>query len=624
MKHIFRLICLAVMACVTISASAESLWAIPEEIPDKPFSGSGTQTDPYRISTAHDMVVLSYICKKASASYTKGKYYVLTTDIVLNDVSEPFTQTNYSSYTKLPIKLSGGVFCGNFDGRGHTITGLVFHEDYDFGLFGNTENATISNVTLDYVALPVNKSYAGVSVLTYKSENTVFNNVHIKNVSCFYQPDVWKDVINYGTFAYSADDTVVFNDCSVQIQFLEEIYGGYYGGFVAKNNGDLYFNRCKADGKICIKGTASSDYAVGGFIGYNYDNLFINQCLSTVDIQNPCNSYKRGLTTGVGGIVGLHNGYTLSINESAYIGNIELNNPISNDYGLGGLIGNCDEDAECTNCAVISKISLNNTGPCYGYFGQLIGNCQGDVTVNNCVIASKSSYSSTETAGDDIVDPVIADDSNSKTLKNSGNIYHYVTLNSSPMESSRITNATYCSDLLTNDAYLTTLNSGSSRTIWGRYNNESSSFNGAPLPVACGGILSARKGSGTETEPYLIETEEDLRQMQEESRSMTTIGVYYKLNADISMSSEAFPAIGYDVDHAFQGHFDGAGHHIRGMVASDGSLFRYMCGTVENLALVDFSAVEGCENVAPIALIVGTGSTLTGTVKNCYASGDLW
>lgn len=49
MRYYLRLLSVAVMACVAVTSAA---WTIPTEMPQNPFSGgSGTQTDPYRIST---------------------------------------------------------------------------------------------------------------------------------------------------------------------------------------------------------------------------------------------------------------------------------------------------------------------------------------------------------------------------------------------------------------------------------------------------------------------------------------------------------------------------------------------------------------------------------------------
>ena len=144
-------------------------------------------------------------------------------------------------------------------------------------------------------------------------------------------------------------------------------------------------------------------------------------------------------------------------------------------------------------------------------------------------------------------------------------------------------------------------------------------------------MLGARKGTGTADNPFLIETEDDLRDLSKESKSADLYGKYYKLNADIVMSNEPFPAIGRNSACPFRGNFNGNGHSITGMVAANGSMFAYMCGTVEGLALLDFSAAEGCTDVAPIAMTLGwnvpdgsAGGLYTGTVTNCYASGDLW
>ncbi|MGM9860249.1 MAG: hypothetical protein ACI31C_05770, partial [Muribaculaceae bacterium] len=623
MRYYLRILSVAVMACVAVTAAA---WTNPTEVPATPFSGAGTSTDPYRISTAQDLVNFSYICKNAGSSATKDKYYVMTNDIVLNNITSKSDLLDYyESYQQLSINRAKGAFTGNFDGRGHTIRGLIFDGKSDYGFFGYTDNAKISNVTFDYVGLlERDMSEQRMAVLSMNSDNTVFNNVHIDNAYCIAVVDN-SQKIHLGGAVYRTDGSVVFNDCSIQIEMLTPLLLGHTGGFVRYNNGDLYINRCKVGGTLQGFFLWSMYSSVGGFVGYNYDNVTINQSVSTVEIKFT-DTTRDADELGMGGIVGIHNGESLSINETAFIGKIDvvLSKTSSFAYsGVGGIIGLCEEAADLTHCAVIGEINFSNVYDTYTHhIGYLIGDYADDVCINNCVIVSQSEYASGNSE-DDIIDPVLADDTSDVTLENSANILHSVQLNSSPL-SSRVTNATYCADLLTNEEYLTTLNAGSSRTIWGKYNNSESTYDGAPLPLACGGVLVARKGAGTSDDPYLIETEADLRSLQEESESSSLTDKYYKLNCNITMSSEPFEAIGRNIDFPFCGHFNGAGYYIQGLVASGGSMFGYMAGTVERLALLDFSAAEGCETVAPIAQMVGASAVLLGTVKNCYVTGDLW
>ena len=645
------------MACAAISASA---WEIPTEMPATPFSGgSGTQTDPYRISNAQDLVNFSYICKYTRASETKDKYYVLTNDITLNSVSSKEDLRRTSCQALEVYRFGVYDFGGNFDGRGHTITGYVCGVQEDDGLFGHLEGAKISNVTFDYVGLvaPIERDPTAErnetvcwAILAGTAENTFFNNVHINNAYCFnynYSDDPDPNLL-LGGFVYHTNEIVVFNDCSINLDIHEQCEASNVGGFVCTNSGELYMNRCKVGGvwSCNYRSTDSRpDFYIGGVLAVNEGTTIISQSVSTIKLNYQNDGYDNinnrpyNAYASFGGLVGQNHSsaHLLTIKESAFMGSLKFNlsydsakryPPVLKGCRIGGLIGYCNEEAIISDCAYIGDINFENTiedEP--HYIACLIGDVNDDVEINRCSIVSFDSYYSSISYEEDGRDPVAHYD-DEVTLENSGRIYYYVKSNGNMVSSSCVKNAGNIPTLLVSDTYLSYLNVGP-RTVWGRYNNSESAYNGAPLPLACGGNSTAYKGAGTKEDPYLIETEEDLRALATESYSNTLVGKYYRQTADIVMSNEPFYAIGRDYDYPFLGHYDGYGHSITGMVAANGSMFAYMCGSVEGLALLDFSAAEGCTDVAPIAMSVGgnvPGSTdyYIGTVTNCYACGDFW
>ena len=647
MKQLIRLICLAVMACAAINASA---WENPKEMPATPFSGSGTQTDPYRISTAQDLVNFSYICKNAYTSATRGKYYVLTNDIILNNVSKK-EDLSSPSCQSLAIKKWNGPFAGNFDGRGHTITGLVF-ETSRYGFFGDLEDAKISNVTFNFVGLaaPYEMEFANLFILARNVENTVFSNVHINNAYCFYNySERTKAPILLGGMVYYTEGSVVFSDCSMDLDIHEKCEVVCVGGFLYKNDGDLYINRCRVDGvwNSTFRSYATfPDYYIGGFLALNYKgSATINQSVSAIELNyNNCKYDHEDASFG--GFVGQQHSKAdrLSIGESAFLGKLNFKlyddpeksgNASLEDCRIGGFIGYCNEEAELYNLAVIGEINFENTveDDEEHYLGFIIGDVNDDVTYHRCSIVSFDSHFSSVSSYDNGIDPVAHyDDEEEMDFKLSNYVYYYVKCNGKQVTKSWLKNASNHGENLFNNSYdLKDLNMYSTRTVWGRYNNPESDYNGAPLQIACGGVLGARKGTGTADNPFLIETEDDLRALSDESKSADLYGKYYKLNADIVMSNKPFPAIGRNTNCPFRGNFNGNGHSITGMVAANGSMFAFMCGTVQGLALLDFSAAEGCTDVAPIAMTLGwnvpggsAGEVYTGTVNSCYASGDLW
>jgi hypothetical protein len=69
-------------------------------------------------------------------------------------------------------------------------------------------------------------------------------------------------------------------------------------------------------------------------------------------------------------------------------------------------------------------------------------------------------------------------------------------------------------------------------------------------------------GNGTQTNPYMITTPEELVHFSEEiNNGKLNNGVYFALGADIDMSGVDFSPIG-NSSHPFISHFDGRGHTV--------------------------------------------------------------
>ena len=79
-----------------------------------PMTGSGTETDPYQISTAEGLKRFRDIVNGSNGqTQNRGAYAVLTANIDLNN--EPWTPIGPSE---------SGSYTGTFDGKGHTIKNL--------------------------------------------------------------------------------------------------------------------------------------------------------------------------------------------------------------------------------------------------------------------------------------------------------------------------------------------------------------------------------------------------------------------------------------------------------------------------------------------------------------------
>ena len=103
--------------------------------------GTGTHADPYLIKNAEQLA-------KAVTNTTElGKYYKITEDIYINDVSEDNWAEN-SPKKWFDTSIVKQYFEGTVDGAGHTVYGLYNNSGSTSGLFPKAQNTTISNLRI--------------------------------------------------------------------------------------------------------------------------------------------------------------------------------------------------------------------------------------------------------------------------------------------------------------------------------------------------------------------------------------------------------------------------------------------------------------------------------------------
>ncbi len=127
----FAMLLSAVITAAAVPATAATgVW--DGTIADSYAGGKGTEADPYLIETPQQLarmvgydVLTDYTQNIVNGS--RGKYYKLTADIYLNDV----TNSDWYKGTGLNEWYTGTAsrFCGSLDGGGHTIRGLYFASD---------------------------------------------------------------------------------------------------------------------------------------------------------------------------------------------------------------------------------------------------------------------------------------------------------------------------------------------------------------------------------------------------------------------------------------------------------------------------------------------------------------
>lgn len=136
------------------------------------------------------------------------------------------------------------------------------------------------------------------------------------------------------------------------------------------------------------------------------------------------------------------------------------------------------------------------------------------------------------------------------------------------------------------------------------------------------------RGAGTQDNPYLIETPEQLAKM---SNIATYINkdLYFKLTADIDLKGKSwYPVVALsDEGEWLSFNLDGDGHTIYNLTIKDyniddltryAGLFGISCGEIKNLNLVNVNI--DCPSAEYVGAICAYSS---GYIKNCYVSGTV-
>ncbi|MDL2261149.1 hypothetical protein LJC08_02815 [Methanimicrococcus sp. OttesenSCG-928-J09] len=354
----------------------------------------------HKISTADDLK------KIGTDDFLLSDYYILTKDIQITD-------TVWNS-----IGNKTDPFTGTFDGDGHTITfandvtlqNKGSDSENGYGLFGNIEMATITNINLKTKNMSAEGNNVG-ALVGYSLGNYGFSYMII---DCHVEiPDgsTLKGKDNVGGLIGYSDDTSIFN-CSANISgSLEstENIGGLVGKFIggnvsfssvvstgemvntaADNVGGLIgqfhygafydssFDMCAAE----IESITTTGNNVGGFIGLldeKYTKLTIEYCNVTVT-----GDIKGGANTG--GFIGLNLGSPYSIVKNC---NVHLFGDITGVNSTGGFIGNYSAEFDFNIPNEIFKhcsVTGNNHGTISSEFDS-VGGFAGSVSnlsIMNC------------------------------------------------------------------------------------------------------------------------------------------------------------------------------------------------------------------------------------------------
>ena len=325
----------------------------------------GTAESPYLISDGEQFAA---VAKDVNNGINVDAYFKLTNDIYLG------------GWRWTPIGTATNMFCGNFEGDGHTIYGLkVRAKSADQGLFGRTgSGAVINGVTISGGSVITTvDGYCGSLV------GNVFASATITNC---HAVGVYVNGLNYvgGLLGYVADGTYsnITSSCDVYGQnYVGGLIGNFKKGtldlavFSSTVNGNDYVGGLIGQldagtiGPISISCVVQGHNRVGGVVGYNS-----SASLNSVTFKGRVDGNEN-----VGGIVGYSNGGTLqslhatgTIKASMYVGGLV-------GYHYGGTIK-----------ASVSETTLYATS----YIGGIAGLSRGTITgtASSCHITGTERY----------------------------------------------------------------------------------------------------------------------------------------------------------------------------------------------------------------------------------------
>ena len=307
--------------------------------------GDGTPGNPYQITTAEQLALLAQQTNNGTGG---DAYYILTSDIILNDGD---------SLLWTPIG-SVGVFTGVFDGNGHIISGLYENGQKISGLFAVTESATIKNTRLENATvLEYEQAYVYTAIggiLIGKAKNTNILDCSVDGVIEIFSSKPSGGVV--GQYEVDLNDTIFLTNCINFATVTENNCTGGIAGKTVVNNGNLVIDNCVNKGYI--NGWTFS----GGMVG-NGDFIIKN-----------CNNFGEIISEGTAGGMAGQGGLSCSI---VYCFNHE-SGKVTGGMNTGGIIGTAIYTVMscCGNAALLTGVNEDEI---------MVGGISGaDGTIYNC------------------------------------------------------------------------------------------------------------------------------------------------------------------------------------------------------------------------------------------------
>lgn len=354
------------------------------------LQGSGTEDDPFIISSGSDFQAFEYGLFVDSVSRGFGLYFRQNAEIT----APPHSKTTTGRYHY------GKNFAGTYDGGGNRIhvsyQGEKSQElDTYVGMFHTlTSGAVIRNLIVSAQITGVHSNGGGVCGMA--DGDVTLENVTVEG-SITNSGDAIGGFIGSATIGDATDGMLTFKNCHLAAYIAgDNMVGGAIGslylGFLTV---DGFSNTNTGAGTIqaSYRVSATSKYA-GGLVG---SAVGVMLKLSNIRLVNSVSSTESDLRVvsaeeaGAGGLFGL-----LVNTMKGKIDGMNINAPVYAKNNAGGLIGAFQNDKELvfSNCEFSSCVKgEENVG---GFFGMVHGSNEVTFEENNKIQQSNSSYLAVE------------------------------------------------------------------------------------------------------------------------------------------------------------------------------------------------------------------------------------
>ena len=348
-------------------------WTASSRYYDTSWSGSGTASSPYLITTPAELAGLAYRVD-AGTTYS-GKYFRQTAN--LNLIAHYWDPIGDYKST-----ASFLAFRGNYDGNNYTITNLIVSSTSDStfpGLFSCVDGANIENVTISNSYI---NNYGGFGFVVGYAVDSTIENCHTTSSNQMNEVATQNFYIYVGGIVGWAENCIIkscSNATDIVIPHIDN--NSYTGGIVGYSEYTQILD-CYNEGDVTCVGWLDDNHVtqtIGGICGTSGCTT-INGCFNEGKIQGADN---------VGGIAGRINLRGSGVELASTINNCYNNGNITGPYTVGGIVGYAMADGplyivNCFNTAPIISETLHDSGD-DGNAGGICGDSSCEViSIINC------------------------------------------------------------------------------------------------------------------------------------------------------------------------------------------------------------------------------------------------